>query len=121
MSASTIPNMHRQDCADTGCGGCFPDPSATLIPKGLSADRKRTLRREAELAAGVHPTTKRPLLHAEWGFTCGSCAHHLAHRRASTFHKCEAAPGGLSHGPASDVRVSWPACALYAIDPEDHR
>jgi hypothetical protein len=30
------------------------------------------------------------------------------------FHKCELHTLGLSGSEASDIRVSWPACTLYA-------
>lgn len=84
----------------------------------LSADRRRTLRRRQELAEGTHPTTKRPLLDKAWGFKCGDCDHHFTFSTNRNFEKCEKAAGGLTHGPASDVRLSWPACTLYQTSAE---
>lgn len=84
-------------------------------PVALSADQRRTIRRAEMLAAGRHPTTLRPTLDPEWGLTCGDCDHHVTHSRARTFHKCEVAPGGVTHGPGSDVRVSWPASTALVV------
>lgn len=93
------------------------DPGPALPPEPkLSADAKRTQKRRLLLSQGVHPTTHAPLLIGV-GETCGTCVHHFSHSRANTYHKCKKAKGGLAHGPNSDVRVSWPACALY--EPED--
>lgn len=93
-------------------------------PETISAERRRTLKRQAELARGVHPRTKLPL--ANNGHACGDCAHHFERRMGSTYHKCDHgypaepvefhgtmySPRSLvSHGPATDVRVSWPACS----------
>lgn len=82
----------------------------------LSATQRLTLRRKALLDAGIHPTSRRPLLVTTEPVTCGDCAHHLVNQRANTYHKCAKAHGGLTGGPASDVRVSWPACDLYQPD-----
>ena len=92
----------------------FDLPTAE-VAVALSADQRRTIRRRDMLAAGQHPTSLRPTLDPEWGFTCGDCDHHVSHTRSRTFHKCEMAPGGLTHGPGSDVRVSWPACAALVV------
>lgn len=88
--------------------------------EGLSADQRRTLRRRKAIAAGYHPTTGRKLLLAPEGveqLTCGDCAHHaLSGGHARTYHKCLKYPGGPTGGPASDVRVSWPACDLFTTE-----
>lgn len=99
-------------------------PEVTDETADLSADQRRTLRRREALAAGYHPTTGRKLLVAPEGvppLTCGDCAHHVRNGgHARTYHKCARTPGGLTHGPGSDVRVSWPACDLFTTttDPE---
>lgn len=79
----------------------------------LSADRRRTLRQRAQVAAGIHPLTggrARPDLG-----TCGGCAHRLLlgwHDRA--WPKCVARDGlYVTHGAASDVRRWWPACDRF--------
>ena len=72
----------------------------------LSADQKRTQRRQELLDAGIHPRTGLPL--AENGETCGTCLHHFVRHVGSDFHKCDLTPP--TRGPATDVRVSWPAC-----------
>ncbi len=81
-----------------------------VAPNNLSADRRRTLRRRIILEQGYHPATRRRL--AENGMTCGDCAAHMAFAYATrTFYKCRFA--GVSNGPATDIRVSWPACELF--------
>jgi hypothetical protein len=79
----------------------------------LSYGRRLTLRRQADLAAGRHPVTGLPLLHSEWGFTCGTCAHHRAWRMGGTYHKCALHDTGSE---ATDIRVGWPACTRYRIE-----
>lgn len=81
-----------------------------------SYTRALTRRRRELLAAGIHPTTKRPLLPDEPDRpTCSSCASCFGYTAARTYYKCERAAGGLTHGPASDVRLSWPACDRYEL------
>lgn len=73
-----------------------PRDRATLV-------RMRTLR-------GLHPHNGMPLRQPE-GETCGSCAHHRVKRYSKSYHKC-----GLtqdSRGPATDIRVRWPACEKW--------
>ncbi len=101
------------------------DPGAPAQPTVTpSVDQRRTQRRREMLAAGYHPTTKRKLLAVPDGVepvTCGDCAHHATNGGHSrTYHKCLKYPGGPTFGPASDVRVSWPACDLFTTttDPE---
>lgn len=79
---------------------------------GLSAGQRLTLRNRAQLDAGRHPAT-RGELRPELG-TCGGCCHHLAlQRNVRTYHKCDCHRLGVSHGAASDIRISWPACELF--------
>lgn len=85
----------------------------------LSPDAARTKRNNDLIKAGIHPATKRRLLHQlpRVDEACGGCAHHHAYERYSsgkrTFHKCDLHHLGQSHSAASDIRVSWPACALF--------
>lgn len=86
-----------------------PPPGTELVP---SAGRRLTLRNNESLARGVHPATRKPV--AANGETCGTCAHHRHydwHNRS--YHKCAKHRLGESHSAASDIRVSWPACALW--------
>lgn len=77
----------------------------------ISDGRRRTRERAALIDAGWHPLTKLPLL-VGTGETCGDCAHHRKiHHRTSSYHKCALA--GATHGPGTDLRVSWPACQRY--------
>lgn len=95
----------------------FPElASPPPPPEPLSADRRRTQRNRELLQGGIHPATHRPLL-AGWGYTCADCAHAEYHSRGARAHwKCRCHRLGLSHSSASDIRVSWPACALLRID-----
>jgi hypothetical protein len=85
------------------------DPGGPVTtPVEMGQDAARTKRRNELLAAGVHPTT-RLRLREPAGETCGSCDYRLAINTGKrTFHKCSAVP--MTHGPATDVRLSWPAC-----------
>lgn len=76
----------------------------------------RLTRRRAELLdAGIHPTTRVALRQPVGAQTCGTCAHHFVRHLGGTYHKCDAvAPTG---GPATDVRVSWPACTRFEATP----
>jgi hypothetical protein len=40
-----------------------------------------------------------------------TCANHIVLAANRTWHKCNRA--GITHGPGTDIRVSWPACSLY--------
>lgn len=82
---------------------------------GLSADRKRTIRNRYLLENNTHPTTKLPLLGN--GETCGSCDHHFIRRLSRIYHKCEMVEA--TGGPASDVRVGWPACVKWVPVEDD--
>lgn len=73
-----------------------PRDRATLV-------RMRTLR-------GLHPHNGLPLRQPS-GETCKSCEHCWAKRYSGTYYKCELTPD--SKGPATDVRVRWPACEKW--------
>jgi hypothetical protein len=94
--------------------GLFPELEPTVAPPApkLSADRRRTLRQKADIARGVHPLTKLPLLKPE-GHTCGDCAHRIAgHHHNRSYPKCD--QHGFTHSAASDCRAWWPACVAWA-------
>lgn len=86
----------------------YPRPRRQAIE---SVDARRTRRRRELLAAGTHPTTRLPLRQPVGEVKCGDCVHHFAYRASATYHKCDAVE--LTHGPGSDVRVSWPACTKF--------
>lgn len=84
------------------------------LAPGLSRTQRKTAENAAWLARGVHPATRADL--RPDGGTCGGCAHHHAYqdgRYDRTYHKCDRHRLGESHSDASDIRVGWPACALY--------
>lgn len=90
------------------------DPGPEEVPVSLSRDRKRTIRNRDLLDRGIHPATRRPIIvfsEERGAWTCGDCAHHVAKRYAKTYHKCLKA--GITGGPGTDVRVSWPACVMF--------
>jgi hypothetical protein len=93
----------------------------------VSADRRRTLRQAANIAAGIHPLTKGKL-HARASrdrdasspktdpFTCGSCYfREVQQHRGKTYPKCTF--WDSSHSAATDVRAWWPACFCWAPRP----
>ena len=83
-------------------------PERPPEPK-MSADRRRTIRNRALLAAGIHPATGRPLV--DDGRTCGDCPYSLRiDNGRRSWWKCRVHRLGPSHSAASDIRVSWPAC-----------
>lgn len=86
------------------------DPGPVELPdRQLSYGRRLTIRRRQMLDRGIHPITRLPL--AGNDETCGSCAHHrLRGNVAGRFHKCDL---NLTGGPATDLRVSWPACTRW--------
>lgn len=82
-------------------------------PPKLGEDAARTARRRSLLAAGIHPTSRRKLLGGNE--VCGTCAHCVANRMNRTYWKC--AKVFVTNGPATDVRLSWPACDLWEKEP----
>ncbi len=96
----------------------FPDsdPPTPDPPPKLSPDRRRTLKRQALIEAGIHPLTRAPLLPAARNLTCGDC-WRLTRREWNdhTYFKCDL---NVTHGAAADVRKSWPACSRYLPPPD---
>lgn len=115
------------------------DTTPYLVPaaRGLqrdkmSAGRRLTMRQVLDLAKGRHPLTGGPLHElaapagdrAADGLRCGTCMFRApigGHTRA--YPKCwwpnegggpfRGTPLRVTHGPATDVRGWWPACADY--------
>ena len=86
---------------------------AVPVDVTLSAGARRTRRQHELLAAGVHPATGKRIV-AELG-TCAHCAHLRKVTPGNrTVYKCPHHRLGCSHSEASDMRVSWPACELFA-------
>lgn len=82
-----------------------------IEPLELSYTQRLTLRNKAALERGMHPTGLGPI--SDEG-TCGTCVHHRVHSSAKDYHKCEFT---ATSGPATDIRVSWPACPKYLPSP----
>jgi hypothetical protein len=76
----------------------------------MSAGMARTRRNNDLIARGVHPITRLEL-RAEGG-TCATCAYAVKEDHgARHYWKCWAVP--VTHGAATDLRISWPACTRY--------
>ncbi len=92
-----------------------PLPSPEPAEK-LSAGRRLTIRNADSFARGIHPATGQRL--AGNGEACATCTHHVVNDwHARTFHKCAKHRLGMSGSSASDIRVTWPACALWESEP----
>lgn len=91
-----------------------PGPPLEPPPK-LSTDARRTIRQRALLDGGTHPVTYLKLQPVELGRRCGNCQHlALKGGVAGRFYKCGALNGRyVTGGPATDLRLKWPACALW--------
>lgn len=76
--------------------------------RSLSATRRRTIRNRELIARGIHPVTRVPL--ARNGETCGTCALSGWVRMGNKYLKCSLNKTG---GPATDLRVFWPACEKW--------
>lgn len=83
--------------------------------QALSADRRRTLRQRELIEAGVHPLTRRKV-NADPDRRCGNCWYRgLVDWHNRTYPKClNDRNGKPTHGAATDVRASWPACDLHS-------
>lgn len=85
------------------------------MEQALALKRRKPAADRASLVAlrierGVHPHNGMPLRQPP-GETCGSCKHHYAKRYSKTFHKCDFTND--TGGPATDIRVRWPACSKW--------
>jgi hypothetical protein len=84
-----------------------PPPEVNLTPA-----QKLRARQESDIAAGRHPLNGLPL--KPWG-TCGTCGHRYLHRANKAWPKCDLETTTpprptRTHGSATDVKASWPAC-----------
>lgn len=98
---------------DEPCGALVPIHPQPIgpEPKPLSAGQRLTLRKREMLARGVHPVTRLRLLPAEEQRTCRDCRNRFRHGQASRgYWKCEL---NATRGPATDVRLSYPACTGF--------
>lgn len=99
----------------------------TDVTPGLSADRRRTLRRLQLIELGKHPITHLPL-HEQAPAdasnrdryprpaTCGTCVHRIVQRyHGRGYPKCdELAPAELAlHTSRTDTYKWLPACVAY--------
>jgi hypothetical protein len=65
------------------------------------------------LAAGMHPLGHAKL--AGNSETCGTCSHVRIRQLGGRYIKCRMVP--MTGGPASDVRLKWPACVHWCPGP----
>lgn len=102
-----------------------PEPDADAEPDALTASygSRLTARNRVAIANGRHPATRKKLLRIvdppQRAMCCGDCAH-ADYRPGGTrwFWKCRLHPQGMTHGPATDIRISWPACELFDRAPK---
>lgn len=97
----------------TGQPTLFPldDYPAVEPPDASTYSRRVTLRSRTLLDAGIHPATRQPVDRTK---TCGTCAHATrTHHSSRPYWKCDLHRLGTSRSVASDIRVSWPGCALW--------
>lgn len=86
-----------------------PEPEPAGAP--MSPDRRRQLRVQEALDAGVHPATGAPVDHKHH---CRGCLYaRRINGGARAFWKCEVSRLGMSSSAASDIRISWPACTRF--------
>lgn len=81
--------------------------------ENLSYGEQLTLRKRRQLERGRNPGSGLELLEPQGpATTCGSCFHAIATgSRSHHYWKCELVP--RSHGAATDIRLSWPACVAW--------
>jgi len=94
----------------------FPVADLPEAEPQASYTRRLTIRRRATLAAGRHPATGLGLLRLtdppQRAMRCGDCSQATkVSGGGQAFWKCQRA--GITHGPATDIRISWPACAAF--------
>jgi len=115
----------------------YEPPPVEEREKGLSADRRRTMRQREAIRIGIHPLAGGRIhllapLDASPGdpknlpYRCGSCAwRQVLPYHNKSYPKCmwpgtqgaddyeEHGPPRVSHSASSDVRAWWPACRDY--------
>lgn len=100
------PDGQRQPCVF-----CAPEPPLPAWFKGggTATQRRRALQ-------GRHPLNGLRLLTEPAGQTCGGCQHLTGHVWSRTYYKCDLMQN--TKGPATETRVSWPACERFQIRTE---
>lgn len=94
-------------CTGDGCLFCNPPKHPWFNAKSASAGQVANFNR------GLHPMGARLLSNVSGAERCGNCTHHKKREMGGTYHKCDLYE---THGPATDIRVSWPACEKYESD-----
>lgn len=88
-------------------------PRTNSTGRALIKKPKRTdyvARANERIARGFHPLGHTHL--AKNDETCGTCAHFVEHQPgANKYFKCR--KYGITRGPGTDIRKSWPACTLW--------
>lgn len=92
----------------------------------LSADRRLTIRQQADIGKGMHPLTRGPIhdqadrvaTREDGGrleLRCGTCVNRQMFRwHNKSYPKCTAHDRVfVKHSAATDVRGWWPACPSY--------
>ena len=93
----------------------YPDPpTPDPVPKSKpNRGERMRARQQARIDKGFHPLNGLRL--ADNGHTCGECGHRYHVRYAKSYPKCDLGPN--THGEATDVRASWPACINWEAKP----
>lgn len=94
----------------------FGDPVAVATARPVPGYRAQRARM---VALGRHPTgfSLAGADHPGQGHTCGDCAHHRIKQMAGRYHKCLMIR--VTSGPASDIKVRWPACEHWEAEAQD--
>ena len=79
-------------------------------PPGWYRPSKSSARQNLNVARGLHPMGMR-LGNLHEFASCGNCRHHVSRSYSRTYHKCSKTR--QSGGPATDIRLKWPACELW--------
>lgn len=88
-----------------------PGPGAPP-PTSESYGSRLTAKNAGIIASGRNPATLLRII--DNGRTCADCSHLRCNGGyARTFYKCELHRQGMTFGPATDVRKSWPACESF--------
>jgi hypothetical protein len=80
------------------------------LPAWFTAGSTATEVHMRRVSAGLHPTGFR-LASESLGKTCGDCDHVLVRKLGKRYYKCGEAK--ITSGPASDIRLKWPACVRF--------
>lgn len=117
-AATRAPGCHACDSSPVigedgqrqHCAFCAPETAAPAWFRGGTATQRR------RALQGRHPLNGLRLLDEPAGKTCGDCAHLRGREWTRTYYKCALMKN--TGGPATDTRVSWPACERFQIQTE---